>query len=157
MLMKHRPDLRWSRFLLCSLAGLALCLGGCPARGLSLADPVIDASRLSLHASSPDPLRIPLYDRVDLVQLANPAGVDGEYPSNGEFFAAIERAGGRYLGGDYLGDDERSSGRAVYELELPASGQYTEKLPAWLICLELQGTSVIVRRRIPLENWPLNP
>ena len=130
-----------------------LLLAGCPG-GLEHSAPQHSGYSLSLEVHSPDPVRVPLYDRVDLLLLGNPQALAKEYDSSGAYFEAIDKVGGFYLGGNYLEDNERSSGQAVYELTLPAVIPPLQDRQAWLLCLELQGTKLSIRRRINLDGWP---
>ena len=133
---------------------LTLGLCACPAQGVQLAKPEISGKRLTLAASTANSQREPLYDRVDLLLLGNVDHLQDDYPGSTEYFAAIDSAGGQYLGGNYLEDSERSSGRALYELELPAVQPQVDSRQAWLLCLELEGTGLHIRQRILLQNWP---
>lgn len=144
------------RFLSMAVGLLALSvLAACPAQKVSIAGPVVENGQVSLQASTPDPQGLPLFDRVDLLLLpADPGELPRLSPGSGEYFEAIRNMRGYYLGGDYLQDDERSSGEASYGIGLPSGGQLPAECSAWLACLRLEGTAVEIVQTIPLENWP---
>lgn len=147
--MKHWQILHWRICVAGLLATLACGLNGCPAVGLRHQDATISGNSFNLMVSSPDCARLPLYDRVDVLLLPEGVDIGEQFSSSTQYFNAISKAGGSYLGGDYLQDTERSTGSASYDVSIqfnaPAQGQII-----WAYCLRLEDTSITVLRRISL-------